>query len=220
MKSKTLFIEMRRKLTESDIDLSALNKLPGKTISLSAIIQYLDLIPIVKKYLEKQGKKVIIKQGAKYPSHVLGCNSSAFDKSADTLLLLADGKFHAINNAIQLQSPIYIYNTKNIEQISKQDIETENKKTQAKISKFLSYNIIGLIQSAKPGQLHPDIAKLKQKIQNKFPEKQIYIFESDNISIQELENFPQIKIWINTACPGLALDSEKIVNLKDIEQFI
>jgi len=40
------------------------------------------------------------------------------------------------------------------------------------------------------------------------------------LNISELENFQDIKIWINTACPGLAMDSEKIVNLVDVKKFI
>ena len=218
MKPKTLFIETRRRINPKDIDLSSLDKLPGKTISLAATIQYLDIIPIIKKHLEKQGKTTIIKQGAKHQAHVLGCNSTAFDKSADTLLLIADGKFHAINNAIQLQSPIYIYNTKTLEQITKQDIEAENTKTKAKLNKFLTYNLIGIIQSTKPGQTFPYIYSIKQKLENKG--KKTYIFKSDNINLQELENFPQIKIWLNTACPGLARDSNNMINLQDIQEFL
>ncbi len=95
---KTLFIETKRKFKDSGINLKLLNTLKGKTIALAATIQYIDLIPKIKSYLESKGKKVITKQGAYYEGHVLGCNSSALDKSADILLLITDGKFHAINN--------------------------------------------------------------------------------------------------------------------------
>ncbi|MAH49413.1 hypothetical protein CMI37_26560 [Candidatus Pacearchaeota archaeon] len=214
---KTLFIEARRKFPKN-IDLSPLDKLKGKKISLAATIQYLDLVPLVKKYLEKKSKKVIIKPGAAYKAHVLGCNSNAFDKKADTLLLLADGKFHAINNALQLDKELHIYNTKNIEKITKQEINKIKQKTKAKQAKFLSYNIIGLLTSTKPGQHHKGIYNIKKKIQKL--NKKAYIFQSNDINIAELENFPQIKIWVNTACPGLALDSSKIINLQDVAEFL
>ena len=128
---KTLFIEARRKFNKN-VDLSLLDKLPGKTISLAATIQYLDLIPKIKKYLESKGKKVIIKQGAHYPGHILGCQPQAFDKTCDSLLLLADGKFHGINNSVSLNKELYIYSTKKIEKITKQDIDKANQKTKAK----------------------------------------------------------------------------------------
>ena len=214
---KTLFIEARRKFPKN-IDLSPLDKLKGKKISLAATIQYLDLVPLVKKYLEKKSKKAIIKPGAAYKAHVLGCNSNAFDKKADTLLLLADGKFHAINNALQLDKELHIYNTKNIEKITKQEINKIKQKTKAKQAKFLSYNIIGLLTSTKPGQHHKGIYNIKKKIQKL--NKKAYIFQSNDINIAELENFPQIKIWVNTACPGLALDSSKIINLQDVAEFL
>jgi len=214
---KTLFIECRKKIPLK-LNMSSLNKLPGKTISLAATIQNIDFVSKVKSYLEKKHKKIILKKGAKYKAHVLGCNSSAFDKKADTLLLIADGKFHAINNAIQLQKPIYIFNpdSNNLEKITKQEITKHNQKNQAKLKKFLLTEQVGIIISTKQGQSFPRpyIYKIKNKIEKL--DKKVYLFETDNVSIQELENFPDIKIWINTACFGLARDSEKILNLCDV----
>lgn len=219
MKNNILYIEAR-KIFGKDIDLSVLNNLPkqGKTISLAATVQYIGLIPKIKAYLEKQGKKVILKQGSKYQAHVLGCQSQAFDKKADILLLITDGKFHGINNAIQLDKEIYIYNTKTLDKISEQDLDKIKQKTKAKINKFLSFKNIGLLVSTKHGQKHQNIEKITEKIKNK--NKKPYVFESDTIDLNELENFPQIKIWINTACYGLALDNQNIINLQDIAGFL
>tara|TARA_Y100000310_G_scaffold134164_1_gene133167 strand:+ start:520 stop:1170 length:651 start_codon:yes stop_codon:yes gene_type:complete len=214
---KTLFIEARKKFNK-DIDLSILDSIPGKTISLAATIQYLDLIPQVEKYLEKQGKKVIIKQGAYHLGHVIGCNSNAFDKTSDTLLLLADGKFHALNNAIQLNKELYVYNTSKLEKITKQDLTKQKQKTKAKQAKFLSSNNIGLIISTKSGQHHKGAQELAKKIEKL--DKQVYLFETNNINIAELENFPHIQIWVNTACYGLAMDDNKIINYQDILKFL
>tara|TARA_Y100000034_G_C6887513_1_gene407678 strand:- start:717 stop:1373 length:657 start_codon:yes stop_codon:yes gene_type:complete len=218
MKSKALFIETRKKFNKKDIDFSILNKLPGKTISLAATVQYLDLVPIVTKYLKLKGKKIIIKQGAYYKAHILGCNSNAFDKKADTLLLLADGKFHAINNAIQLNKELYIYGAKKLEKITKQEINKIKQKTKAKQAKFLSSNNIGLIISTKSGQHYSNIYKIKGKIEKL--DKKVYVFTTNDINIAELENFPQIQIWINTACYGLEQDSNNIINLQNIFQFL
>ena len=216
--AKVLFIETKRKFKKSDINLKLLDKLKGKTISLAATVQYIDLIPQVKSYLETKGKKVIIKKGAYHKGHILGCNSSAFDKSADTLLLITDGKFHAINNAIQLQKEIYIFTTKSLEKIEQEEIDTHNKKIQIKKIKFLAANNIGLLISTKYGQRQKSIHTIKDKI--KKLNKKVYVFEADNINTAEFENFPQIEIWINTACYGLARDDSKIINLSDISEFI
>ncbi|MFH1238012.1 MAG: diphthamide synthesis protein [archaeon] len=215
---RVLFIEARRKFKDSDINLKLLNGLKGKTISLAATIQYIGLIPKVKSYLESKGKKVIVKKGAYHQGHILGCNSSAFEKSADTLLLITDGKFHAINNAIQLQKEVYIFTTKTLEKIEQKEIEAHNKKIQIKKIKFLAANNIGLLVSMKHGQHQKLIHTIKEKI--KKLNKQVYIFEADNINPAEFENFPQIEIWVNTSCYGLARDDSKIINLSDILEFL
>jgi len=215
--AKTLFIETRKKFNESKINFQLLDNLPGKTISLAATIQYLGLIPIVKKYLEKLHKKVMINKGPAYPGHVIGCNPAAFSKQTDTLLLLTDGKFHAINNAVNLNKEIYVFNTITLEKVTNEDIAKVNAKKQAAIKKFLSYNIIGLLVSTKPGQNFKAVSQIKAKIEKL--NKKVYVFESDNINISEFENF-KIPIWVNTACYGLGLDDSRIVNLSDILEFI
>ena len=215
---KTLFIETKRKFKDSDIDLSILDKLPGKTIAIAATIQYIDLIPKVKTYLESKGKKVILKQGAYYKGHVLGCNSSALDKSADTLLLITDGTFHAMNNAIQLQKEIYVFTTSTLDKIEQKQIDAHNKKTLTKQKKFLTAKTIGLLVSTKHGQHQKAIHNIREQIEKQ--NKKIYIFEANNIDTSEFENFPQIQMWVNTACFGIARDDMRIINLADILKFI
>jgi diphthamide biosynthesis enzyme Dph1/Dph2-like protein len=215
---KVISIETKRKFKDSDINLKLLDKIQGKTISLVATIQYIDLIPKIKSYLESIGKEVRTKKGAHYEAHVLGCNSTAIDKTSDEVLMITDGKFHAINNAIQTKKPIYVFSGKTLEQVTKKEIEEHNKKTLAKQKKFLLSEKIGIILSTKHGQHHKGISKIKEKIESL--EKKPYIFESNNINTQEFENFPEIQLWVNTACFGLARDSPKIINLQDITQFL
>ncbi len=215
---RTLFVETKRKFKDSQINLSLLDSLIGETISLAATIQYIDLIPKIKPYLESKGKKVIIKQGAHHKAHVLGCNSIALDKTADIILMITDGKFHAINNAIQIQKPIHVFSGQALEQVTQEDIDTHNKKTLAKQKKFLLSETVALILSTKHGQHHEQIEKIKTRIEALG--KKAYVFESNNISTGEFENFPQIQLWINTACYGLARDDTRIVNLQDITEFL
>lgn len=211
-----LFIEARKKFKK--LNLSILDSLPGKTISLAATVQYIDLIPKVKAYLEEKGKKVETKKGAFYQAHVIGCNPVAFNPKADTLLLLADGKFHAKNNAIILNKEIHVFNNNSIELFSKQDIEKYQKQIKVKQKKFLFHDKIGILVSTKPGQNYKQVQKIKKQI--KKLRKEVYIFEANNLSINEFENFPQIKIWVNTACFGLSLDHPCIINIQNIKKFL
>jgi len=218
---KSLFLEFRRKFNIKDIEFSKIDELikdkKPKSVSLASTIQYLNLIPIIKEYLVSKKIKVIIKKGPTYAGQVLGCNSQAFDNKADILLLLCDGKFHAFNNAIQLEKEIYVFNTHNIEKVSLEEILREKTKIRGKITKFLTTEKVGLLISNKSGQSFNHIKEIKKKLENKG--KIVYIFESDNINLGELENFP-LTIYINTACYGLSLDSPKIVNLRDILEFL
>ncbi len=222
---KVVFIEARRKFSKKEsINLSGLDKLPGEIISLAATVQYLDLVLIVKKYLEtskKNPKKVLIQQGAYHKSHVLGCQSQAFNPNADCFLLLTDGRFHAINNAIQLNKELYVYSVVNnqLDKITNNDLKKYHQKTQGKITKFLMSNKIGILVSTKSGQFYKNLENLKKKIQNKYKSKKLYVFETDSINLSELENF-DIPIYINTACYGLALDSPKIINYTDLLEFL
>ncbi len=214
---KKLFLEFRKKVTGSE-DFSVLDSLEGKTVSIAGTIQYLDFIPSIKKYLESLGKKVLIKKGAFHPGHVIGCNPSAFDVRADTLLLLADGKFHATNNALILNREIFVFNLNKLEKLSLQDLEKYKNRTNAKKSKFLHSTNVGLIVSTKYGQNFKGIKQIQERIEKL--KKNVFLFETDNITLNDLENFPDIELWINTACYGLGLDDPKVVNLQDLLEFI
>ncbi len=212
-----LFLEFRKKVLGNE-DFSILDSLEGKVISLAGTVQYLDILPLVKKYLESLGKNVILKKGAFHKGHVIGCNPAAFDSKADTLLLLADGKFHAKNNALILNKEIFVFNLIKLDKFSTEDLEKEKKKVKSKQLKFLSSSNVGIIISTKYGQEFKGIKSIVQRIEK--ISKEVYLFETDNLSINELENFPNIQIWVNTACYGIGLDDPRILNLQDVLCFI
>ena len=204
---KILYLPVKRKNTDLDINLKELNKLP-KEIIIAYSIQYKELAEKIKQILSKQGSHIIaIKQ-------VLGCTKLPKHMLKNTILLVSDGKFHALNLSSQINSPIYIYTAGKITKIDKQEIEKIHQRKKAKLTKFLLSDNIGLLVSTKPGQNQLQQAKkLKKQLQIK--KKNAFIFLENNFNLNELENFP-IDIYINTACLGLAYDSPKILNLEDL----
>ena len=57
-------------------------------------------------------------------------------------------------------------------------------------------------------------------LEKKFSDKKIYFFVDDTVSLNQLENFNFIDMWINTACPRIAIDdaewfSRGVINLND-----
>jgi len=208
MKSvKVLYIESKLKNLE-DFRLSneEITKLP-KTLFLAYSIQYKDLAIIIKKQLEEIKIKVTNMQ------QVLGCSKI---NTKDPILLIGAGRFHALNIYLQ-NSEIYVLDNNKIIKISKEEIiKIENKRKTA-LLKFLSAENIGILVSTKPGQENLNLAiKLKQKLIKKG--KNVFIFLSNNIDINQFENF-QIDSWVNTSCSGLTYDNSNIINYSEIPKF-
>jgi len=199
-------MHVETRLKTKDIDLGLLSKLPSQLFIIYSI-QYKDLASKIKKELSKKHKIIGFKQ-------VLGCTKL---KTKYPILLIADGLFHAINIGLQNNSAIYIYTGKEINQLDRKIIKKLKAKQKAALSNFYMAKKIGILVSTKPGQNRmQDALKLKKRLEAK--NKQAYVFIADNLDLGEIENF-SIDSWVNTACPGLARNMGKIVNIDDIIDF-
>lgn len=209
---KILYIEAKHKETiaeDHNIAKNFIDKLP-KEIFLAYSIQFENLAKAVKKVLEANSIQI------KGFQQVLGCTKL---KTNYPILLIGQGKFHALNLALQNKQPIILYNNGNSILIGERDIEELKKKQTSGFSKFLSADKIGILVSTKPGQENIKQAiAFKKKIIKKYSDKKIYILIFNTINLNEFENF-DIDFFINTACPGLLNDSNKIANIDDILPF-
>ncbi len=204
---KTLFIEAIKSKKPSLAKLK-LTTLPDD-LFLAYSIQYRGIAESVKKKLITLGKKI---HGF---SQILGCSKL---RTEYPILLVGSGKFHALNLALQ-NKEIYILEGEKIEKLSEQETEHFKNKKKSALLHFLSSEKLGIFVSTKPGQENLKKAlELKKKLIKK--NKISYVFLADTLSLSELENFPLITSWINTSCPGLALDSSKIINLDDLEEYL
>jgi len=78
--------------------------------------------------------------------------------------------------------------------------------------------IIGVFVTTKWGQEYKNTAL---KLKEKHPGKKFYFFIGDNFADIEIENFPWVECWVNTACPRIGQDDilrhkKPVVNIKDI----
>ncbi|MFH1585564.1 MAG: diphthamide synthesis protein [archaeon] len=205
---KTLFIPAK---TKSEVNKSKIvgisTKLP-KNIALAYSIQYKDAAEEIKKILSKKHNITNLTQ-------VLGCSKPNFTKNTQAILLIGSGRFHAVSLAQQTKLPIYILNRNNLQRISRKDIEMFEKKQKASYMKFLNSNKIGILVSTKPGQQN---LKKALAFKNKLKKKS-YLFISNNIDTSEFENFG-LNSWVNTACPRLDMNDNKIVNLKELNHKV
>lgn len=213
---KTLFIEAK---FEGKINLNKLptNKLP-KNIGLVSSVQFVDYLPKIKNFLEKSNKKVFLEKAKqKYKGQILGCDLSSAIKiknKVSAFLYIGDGRFHPLGVALKTNKKVYTFNPigNTFSEINENEIKKKNK---IKLIKFLSSDNIGILVSTKPGQYNLNKAL---EIKNKFKDKSFSIFLFDTLNINDLENFPFIQSWINTACPRIS-DEKNIINLEDLNHL-
>jgi diphthamide biosynthesis enzyme Dph1/Dph2-like protein len=200
---KHLFIPARINPAINEKKISQL-KLP-KEIAIAYSIQYKEIAERIKAILSKNHKITSLIQ-------VLGCSKPVFPKETKAVLLVSSGKFHAISIAAETSLPVYVLESDELKKISQEEVISLQKKKNASYMRFLNAEKIGILISNKPGQENlKEAIKFKSKLKN----KKSYLFINNNIDIKEFENFPDIKSWLNTACPRMDFDSS-IYNLGDL----
>ena len=224
---KTLFIEAR-----SDHDIVKAIQKNIKTIQqyskigLFTTVQHIGQINDVKKYLTNNNIEVQLSdsiktkncQGPKatYVGQVLGCDATASKKmNVDAFLYIGTGEFHPIAISLETDKPVLKINpfSVKLEVLSEQYKRKWLARQAARISKIGDAKKIGILLSTKPGQYKPNLAK---KIQTIFPDS--YLFISDMITAENMLNFLDIDVWVNTACPRLVEDSwpKTLINAEEL----
>lgn len=196
---KVLFVEARKNPEGRIPCLKA--DLP-QNLHILYTIQYKKTAEELKKFLEKEHEILAFEQ-------IIGCSKVSPKAS---LLLIGSGRFHALQIALSTGKEVFVYESGLINKISQEEIEKLKIQENVNIKKFLYSKNIGLLVSTKPGQKN---LEQTMKFKRKFPQKDFYIFISDNINTAELENFP-IDAWINFACPGIQHDNKNIINYEKI----
>ncbi len=206
MQTPILYIPAIQKNLDIKLSEIEIKKLP-KTLFLVYSIQYKNLAKSIKNQLERSKIKI---RGFK---QVLGCTKI---NTKLPILLISTGRFHAQN--LFSQTPIlYVLENNKILKIPEKEIAKLKAKKKTALMKFLKADKLGILVSTKPGQENLDKAiKLKHKLENKG--KKAFIFISNNIDIAQFENF-DINSWINTACPGLAIDNPDIININELPKL-
>lgn len=205
---KTLFIPVFSKATLEKSKLKTLEKSLPKNIAITYSIQYLKLANEIKSVLEKTKKITLFTQ-------VLGCSNFKFPKNTQAILLVSNGKFHAISLAYESKLPTYLYDNGKFTKIKESEIESFKRNEKVAYMKYLHAEKAGILVSTKPGQQN---LKRALEFKNKIKNKKSYIFISNNIDVNEFENFPDIQSWINTACPRMDLNHKALINIGKISK--
>lgn len=202
---KTMFFPVKFRNSISSSELRSISKSLPKKLAIAYSIQYLDFAENLKKELFKNHKILNFIQ-------ILGCSKPVFSKEIEGVLIISDGRFHALSLAHEIQKPTYLLERGKLIRISENEAEIIEKKRKAAYVNFLNSSSAGVLISTKPGQ-----EKLSRafNLKKKFQDKKMYFFISNEINLKEIENFG-LSSWINTACPRLDNDNPRIINISEI----
>lgn len=179
---------------------------PKTKIGLLFAVQFMEQFKEAKRHLRRKGRKVIV--GApgrmcKYPGQITGCDvesARAIADRVDAFLLIGQEKFHALEVAA-LGKPVTVFDpvtgkTESFEPHKKRNMAALVHEKQS----------FGILLSTKPGQ--KDVAgarKLKRLLEE--AGKRATIFAGDTFT-GNLQNFRDIEVFVTTACPRMAGDSD------------
>lgn len=203
-----------------------------RTIALFSAVQFTCHLPKVRRQLEDIGTKIVTSKPNRthVESQILGCDcydeSLNIDEEFDAFLYIGDGLFHPRALLLSQKSrhaneyrDVYSYDplANILRRLSKDDVSSILKKHKASLRKFFLAKNIGVLVSLKPGQQYLVLA---QDLAKQYKDKRIYIFVADNMDLPDLENFPFIEVWVNTACPRIGFDDslntrKALININD-----
>jgi len=191
-----LFIPTKYKVRELKNIERLLEKIP-KEIGLVCTIQHIEFLKEIEKILKERGYIVY----KKHPYYVLGCFPEAANLPVNDIVLIGNGKFHALEIIRKYKKRVFVYDP-----ISG-SIDLYEKVNDSKIFYLLeelkNSNTVGIILSIKPGQYNYSRLKL---LAEKLKDKKIYLFIGDRIDLNSLVNFPYIDFWVIDACPRILDD--------------
>lgn len=220
---KIMMVESRY---EGEIDMTNLDAsvLPEK-IGYVTTVQFLDYVEIIKNFLVSKGKKVFLaKERQVYEGQLLGCDQGGAEKIAvevDAFLYIGTGKFHPLGVALKTNKEVFCYDPIHaiMSKIDMDEVKKYNEKRKGAYLKFLHAKEIGLLVSLKPGQNNfKKAAELKEQLKD----KNCYIFAFDTLEFNQIENFPFVECWVNTACNRILDDfgnlPKPLIDLADLEK--
>ena len=211
---------------EGEIDLSNLDAgiLP-ENIGYVTTVQFLDYNDEIKAFLESKGKKVLMgKKRQIYDTQLLGCDQGGAEKiseEVDAFIYIGTGKFHPLGVALKTNKEVFCYDPIHaiMSKIDMKEVEKQTRQRKSAYLNFLHAKEVGLLVSLKPGQNN---FKKAVELKEQLKDKNCYLFAFDTLEFNQIENFPFIECWVNTACNRILDDYSKfpkpLIDLADLEE--
>ena len=212
-----VFLEARSQLNLISIIRKAQDKLLSwKKIGVATTVQHLSELHKIENYLNRIGIEVVAppKGGhSTYSGQIIGCDYTPLKNIANLVeaFLIIGSKFHGLGASLAVNKPVVLAEPYSKQVINLREIRDKIiMRRYAIINKAKNANNIGIILGAKLGQHDP---KGAITLKNKFAVlgKTAAIIVADEILPSTLDNFSEVEVFVNTACPRMALD--------DIDRF-
>lgn len=216
--NRILFIPAYSRLTPSENQLKKLETIMGKLgvqrVSATSTIQHVNILDIIKEYLEALGYEVLIPSPAyneMVKGQILGCEYSAIrrvDEKVDLHILVAGGMFHYIGAILSTEKPVVkidLYEDTVLYDPSLR--ETYLRKRYYKIMKAMDARHYGIIIGSKTGQYRRWLVeKLMTLLEEKGKKTTMYVTPYLNKEVLLNIDNPSIDAFIITSCPRLPID--------------
>ena len=179
-------------------------------IGVVTTLQFLDVLKDVKKFLEDNGKKMVLGKGQKavYEGQVLGCDPYAgvsIKNDVDCFIYIGSGKFHPLGLLLKTEKPVFSLDIERNEMKSIDDFKDKFLR-----QKYVAVEMVkdakrfGILVSSKPGQMNIELAE-KIKDELRAEGKKAWILMFDEVKPEKLE-FLELDAYVNTACPRIAIE--------------
>jgi len=182
-----------------------------KRIGIGTTIQHLHALEDFSRSLEDLGHEVIIPyegKNTRLKGQIIGCDYSSLKHISEKvdLFLIIGSTFHGLGAALTLDKPViladpYSNSVSNMEPHKRKTL----KQRYAFIEKAKNAKVFGLLLSTKTGQFNMKLASTLRELLAK-AEKTVIMLIDEEIVPEYLNNFTNIEIFVDTACPRLATD--------------
>ncbi|MCH7620881.1 MAG: 2-(3-amino-3-carboxypropyl)histidine synthase [Chloroflexi bacterium] len=193
-----------------------------KGSTLAVLMEFLK----IGKLTEAEGKEVIIPEGigrAFHPGQILGCEVTgpkSIEENIDAYLSVSN-QFHTLGLALSTEKPVLLLDPVNKKVNDLQEIKKKIlQKRYALIEKAKAAQTFGILVSVKSGQINTIVAEnIKEKLIKQG--KEAIIITMKEFQPDELLNFSTIEVFIDTACPRVAIEdqprySKPMLTLKEL----
>ncbi len=202
IKDRTPIYEFLKKTVK---ELNKFNK-----IGLVCSVQHMHQLEDAKQFFESQGKTVIIpkKKGySYYDGHVVGCEYNSLKTIAGEvdIFVVIGNRFHSLGAALSVKNPVYLLDVYNNEVVEMSKLKDKIvKQRAAAIQKVKEAKKVGIIIGLKPGQKFGSFKTIKKKFEDQG--KEAVILTMNEITSDKLNNFYDIDVFVELACPRIAIE--------------